>query len=194
MIGGGETVEMVQVGPCLQDANRVALAAFPDVERYHQSLIRAASAGRGVFHSLAGRHVHVSPLLRSENQRERCAASAALLGQACRAAADDVSGMLLAKLSAKLARRAEAGLKVEASQIAGGPVTNTNAQHSVSVVAHGRCELLLRVGSLCAWGHMRAAIDETVNEVQNAWQLSVPIHAVVEKYDVHNEHYDVRLK
>ena len=186
-LGGGTGGGVVEAGGHAEgeaaDAVRAVLRAFPGITSYHASLVRAARAGRGILPTLGGRQLAASPLLRSESQREQSAASAALLGDVCRASADEVSGLLIGGLHKAFA-----------------PSDRT----AMSILAHGRCEIVLEVCSdgcgggggtvdgsgaadgggaaavMTAVSDLRAAVAVAARGVEQSLALSVPLQAEVE--------------
>ena len=149
----------------------VLLSAFPSVERYHAGLVHTARAGLAAVPTLSGRKLSASPLLRSESDpRERDAACAALLGDACRASADELSGCLLGKLGARLAASTGAASAVGTAGAGDEPRPR--------VVVHERCELLLLTPAH-AMDRLRAAVEAVAEEVERSFELSVRLHVEV---------------
>ena len=107
----------------------------------------------------------------SDSGRERTAACAALLGDVCRAGADDVSGALLGQLSERLL----AALTEGAEAAHGG-----NGAAQLRILAHGRCELLMQVSRRGAVDVVRQAVVEAARRVEQDLKLSVPIQVEVD--------------
>ena len=151
------------------------LAAFPGVLEYHSRLIREARDNSGRVRTLGGRY-HVASLRAAPCERERAAAEAALLGDACRACAADVTSALLAKLTPRIAE----GL---------GP-GSAPCYHPV-LLLHCHDELLFELvpQSGCvrsaaaqdvAQSRMQNAMDASIEEVTKLLHLSVRLHVELE--------------
>jgi len=136
------------------------LETFSQLRDYHIKLIRDASA-RTALTTLAGRGLPVSPLLRSDRQREQAAVAAALLGDMVSACADDVSGLLVGRLAR-----------------GGG-----EAIGQWHLLVHGRCELLfsLREGEVADASALRAAVQAAADEVEQLLKLKTILRVEVEE-------------
>jgi len=152
------------------------LAAFPGVLEYHSRLIREARDNSGRVRTLGGRY-HVASLRAAPCERERAAAEAALLGDACRACAADVTTALLAKLTPRIA----GGV---------GPGSAPCCYHPV-LLLHCHDELLFELvpQSGCvqsataqdvAQSRMQNAMDASIEEVTKLLHLSVRLHVELE--------------